>query len=162
MSYDYKPSDERIGVIGRRYSHKISAEIKANKAAAQKSAEEAILRAEARAQEIGTDPREHIIQGSDDRMNAVLYNPEKYDNFQNQNAYREGFINHGNRRIVANLKTITPEELKNIGYNDYLSGIGLDALPDVLSKNFIYLLGYNEAKSKEEFEVYGPQNSKRR
>ena len=162
MSYDYKPSDQRTGVVGRRYSHKISAEIKANKAAAQKSAEEAILRAEARVKEIGTEPREYIMQGSDDRMNAVLYNPEKYDNVQNQSAYSKGFLEHGGRRIVANLKTITPEELMNIGYNDYSSGIGLDALPDVLSKNFIYLLGYNEAKSKEEFEVYGPQKPKRR
>ncbi len=62
-----------------------------------------------------------INQGVADRMKAVLYNPQKYDNPKDQNCYAKGFYENGSRVLYSRLGELSDKELKMIGCNDYYS-----------------------------------------
>lgn len=82
-----------------------------------------------------------IIKGSTDRINGVTYNPNVFEDKHDQEAYKEGFINHGNREILGKLGELTSEQLQKIGTNDYISGISPEEIPDKLKENESYALG---------------------
>lgn len=82
--------------------------------------------------------RKLIAEGSTDRINAVPYDAQKYDSPQAQNAYAEGFFEHGNRELFEKLGSLTEEQLKAIGYNDYISEVDKDSLLEKIKANQAY------------------------
>lgn len=92
---------------------------------------------------------ERISNGSSDRLNAIVFDSNKYFDRKEQEAYTEGFFEHGNRELSANCDSLSPELLKAIGYNDYLSGVDISSLPDRIRKNDFYGEGYLLATIKE-------------
>lgn len=104
-----------------------------------------------------------IIMGSTDRVNAVPYDPNKFESKYDQEAYKEGFIYHGNREILGKMGELTDEQLKKIGTNDYVSGLALAEIPKKLKENEAYTVGqvmgplYSEKSEKQE-----KQNKKHR
>lgn len=91
----------------------------------------------------GYDPKEFILAGANDRLSAIPYNEKRYsENIQNQNAYYEGFYERGSRMLSGNISNLTSEQLKKIGYNDYVSGIVMEALPKDVRNNEFYASGY--------------------
>lgn len=99
---------------------------------------------EERNREIGNneDTGKNIMAGSRDRMLAVLYDANKFSNVTSQNAYKDGFFRHGNNSLLANIDRLSDEALEEIGYNDNLSGVDFDTLPDKIKKNDSYVKGY--------------------
>lgn len=81
-----------------------------------------------------------ILEGSNDRLRAIPYNPNKYENHDDQGAYEEGFYEHGNRQLMGNLDTLSSEQLVLIGKNDYLCGI--KGIPQMIQDNTYYMKGY--------------------
>lgn len=114
--------------------------------------EELDEKTEERTRRVGTNPAEKIIEGSTDRLNAIPYDAEKYVNIssQDQEAYHEGFFEHGNRELNGKLESLTEERLKAIGYNDYISGIDMKKLPGAVRNNPYYNEGYLFALIAEE------------
>lgn len=99
---------------------------------------------EERIRRLGSNPSEKIIEGSRDRINAISYNAEKYKNtsVQDQNAYYYGFFEHGNRELNGKLESLSEEQLKVIGYNDFVSGVDAKKLPETVRNNPYYSEGY--------------------
>lgn len=91
---------------------------------------------------IGEKTSKAIIEGSSDRMKAVMYDKDKYADTREQNAYDEGFFKHGNRELSGNINKLTDEQLKAIGYNDYLSGVDAETLPEIIKTTPAYTEGY--------------------
>lgn len=56
-------------------------------------------------------------------------------------AYKEGFIEHGNREILGKMTDLTNEQLQKIGTNDYVSGIKTEDIPEKIKSNEAYALG---------------------
>lgn len=107
---------------------------------------------EKRTRSLGENPSEKIMEGSDDRLKAIPYDTEKYTNtsVQDQNAYKEGFFEHGNRELNGKLESLSEDQLKAIGYNDYISGIDMKKLPGAVRNNPYYNEGYLFALIAEE------------
>lgn len=83
-----------------------------------------------------------IIQGSSDRIQAVPYDSNKYENIQDQEAYKEGFYEHGTREILGKLEELKKEQLELIGKNDYISEVDPNTLPQDIKNNDAYVQGY--------------------
>lgn len=110
-----------------------------------KTKEETLKKVETRNRELGQNPGMIIKEGSTDRLSGVPYNDNKYDEVTKQNAYREGFFNHGNQEILGKLETLTEADLEDIGYNDCISGVEYQTLPNRVSLNPNYIAGYMKA-----------------
>lgn len=83
-----------------------------------------------------------IIQGSSDRLQAIQYDSEKYENREEQAAYQEGFYEHGNRELLGKLNQLSKEQIELIGQNDYISEVDLNRLPKDIKNNESYTQGY--------------------
>lgn len=79
--------------------------------------------------------------GIDDRMNAIPYDSDKYDDEHDKNNYYEGFFAMGNRALHGRLETLSDEQLQKIGANDYISGVDLNELPEAVKNNTSYIQG---------------------
>ncbi len=64
-----------------------------------------------------------IEEGVNDRLGAVLYEPYKYTGYFERNLYEKGFFENGTRALFARLDKLSPEMIKKIAINDYLSGV---------------------------------------
>lgn len=106
-----------------------------------------LKRISSRKEKVGSyDYTKQVIQeGSMDRLLAVSYDPNKYQDKQMQNAYREGFFEHGTRELFGKLDILSEDELIAIGYNDYFCGIKMSELLDDIRKNDSYASGYLSA-----------------
>lgn len=107
--------------------------------------DEELTRREIRNRTFGNTPQMFIIEGSNDRISGVPYDDNKYSDVIKQNAYRDGFFRHGTQKILGKLEQLTEEDLEDIGYNDYISGVDYQALPDKVSENQNYIAGYLKA-----------------
>ena len=107
---------------------------------------------EKRTRSLGENPSKKIMEGSDDRLKAIPYDTEKYTNtrVQDQNAYKEGFFEHGNRELNGKLESLSEDQLKAIGYNDFISGVDAKKLPETIRNNSYYSEGYLLASIIEE------------
>ena len=149
--FEQSKSESRQGRINQSYRKEIlqkelnNMEIEANRAKQGAKTEE-------RTRRVGTKPAEKIIEGSTDRLNAIPYDAKKYANIssQDQEAYHEGFFEHGNRELNGKLESLNEERLKAIGYNDYISGIDAKKLPTAVRNNPYYNEGYLFALIAEE------------
>lgn len=112
-----------------------------------KGEKERLKRFSKRKEEVGLNDftRKAILEGSTDRLLAVLYVSNKYQDKQMQGAYREGFFDHGTRELLGKLDILSEDELTAIGYNDYLCGIKMDDLAEAVRKNDFYAAGYLSA-----------------
>lgn len=81
-------------------------------------------------------------KGMNDRIEAFPLDLTKYENEQDRNSYRAGFVENGNRILLGNLEKLTESELENYGRNDYISGIDLSEIPDNIKSNPSYTTGY--------------------
>ena len=109
-------------------------------------AEESKRRIGERASRVGVNPRDKINAGSEDRMKGIVYNPTKYANEQDQNAYKEGFFVRGSRILAANLETLEPLEFKRVARSDVLSGAIMTETPLLQTKREVYLKYLEECK----------------
>lgn len=99
-----------------------------------------------RVKEFGTNPRPIIQEGTNDRMEGVVYDPTKYANKQDQNAYKDGFFVRGSRTLAANLENLGPLELKRVARSDVLSGAVMKETPLLKGKKEDYLKYLEECK----------------
>ena len=80
--------------------------------------------------------------GKEARLAAIPLDLNQFMTEEDKNNYRFGFVEYGNRIILGNLDTLTPEQLETYGKNDYISEIDLRELPDAIKKNMSYIQGY--------------------
>ena len=77
-----------------------------------------------------------------DRINAIPYDYDKYEDEIDRNNYHEGFFVMGNRALYAQIEKLSDEQLQRIGANDYISGVNLETLPQSIKDNSSYAQGY--------------------
>ena len=94
-------------------------------------------------------------QGINDRINAIPYDSNKYENELDKNNYHEGFFVMGNRAIHGRLESLSDEQLQKIGENDYISGVDLNELPDAIKNNVSYTQGTIMASIMGEYKGKG-------
>lgn len=94
--------------------------------------------------------------GIEDRITAKVYDEHKYLDEYDQRNYQEGFFTMGNRVIHGKLEMFSDDELKAIGANDYVSGVDINSLPEVVRNNSSYAQGYMMAT------IFGQDNKKSR
>ena len=149
--FEQSKSESRQGKINQSYRKEIlQKELKSIEISAHQA--ELGAKAEERTRRVGTNPSKKIIEGSTDRLNAIPYDAEKYTKIkvQDQEAYHEGFFEHGDRELNGKLESLTEERLKAIGYNDYISGVDVKKLPEAVRNNPYYNEGYLFALITEE------------
>ena len=83
-----------------------------------------------------------IKEGMNARFNAIPYDASKFEDSKKQAAYYEGFYIQGSRLIYANLDTLSEEQLKKIGENDYISGVKPEDTFPKIKENIAYTQGY--------------------
>ena len=142
--YEQSSTEERKGKINKIDRKTISA-LHSYKWMSDEARDKALTKKEERNRKLGCKPGEIIKEGSTDRISAIPYNDSKYSDIIKQNAYREGFFNHGNQELLGKLEILTEEDLEDIGYNDYLSGVEFKALPNKVCLHPNYLSGYMKA-----------------
>ena len=77
-----------------------------------------------------------------DRINAIPYDYDKYEDEIDRNNYHEGFFVMGNRALYGQIEKLSDEQLQRIGANDYISGVNLETLPQSIKDNSSYAQGY--------------------
>jgi len=108
----------------------------------EKNNESTLKKFETRRRLFGNN-KDIIKEGSTDRISAIPYNDSKYNDKIKHDAYKDGFVNHGNQELLGKLAMLSEEELENIGYNDYLSGIvDFKQLPREVRNNQHYMTGH--------------------
>lgn len=98
----------------------------------------------------GTDNRKISIArkvGQFDRVNGNPFDDSWTSDQYERNAYEDGFVMNGNQDLMANLKTMTEEQIAAIAENDYLerSRIPFDSLPEKVKENPLYISYYKNA-----------------
>ena len=87
-----------------------------------------------------------------DRINAIPYDPDKYENEIDKNNYQEGFFAMGNRALHGRLESLSDEQLQAIGANDYISGV---LVSDELKEFFDYIINMvnNDIKGEKVLKI---------
>lgn len=144
--FEQSSSESRQGKINKFSRNKIS-QMEAMFIESEETRNRNNQRQEERTREVGNNETTaiNIISGSRDRMLAVPYNPNIYSDIRAQNAYKDGFYRHGNNELFANIDKLSDEQLESIGYNDNLSGVDLETIPDKIKSNDAYIKGYMSA-----------------
>ena len=94
-------------------------------------------------------------EGMTDRISIIPLDLTKYENEQDKNSYRAGFVENGNRILVGNLEKLSDEQLENYGRNDYISGVKLSEVPDNIKEKTSYSTGYMMASIMDNKKTKG-------
>lgn len=142
--YEQTNSEDKKGKISQ-IDRKSIARYISYKWESDKTREETLIKKGTRNRKLGHNPGIIIQEGSTDRISGVPYNDNKYDEVTKQNAYSEGFFIHGNQELLGKLEILSEEDLEDIGYNDCISGVEYQTLPNKVSLNPNYIAGYMKA-----------------
>lgn len=138
-------NSEGKNIKSNKMDRKIVSDIEYNKWLSDEMRTTELSKIEARNRALGHNPGIIIKEGSTDRLSGVPYNDNKYDEVTKQNAYREGFFKHGNQEILGKLEKLSDADLEDIGYNDCISGVEYQTLPNKVCLNPNYITGYMKA-----------------
>lgn len=161
MSYqdgNVSPGEGLRGNSNTQTRRRIS-EIYANKIASEQVVRRSEERRTNRINQFGNNGERisEIRRGAvQDRLNAVPYNPNKYEDKYDQNNYYEGFFNMGNRALQGQIEQLSDEELQAIARNDYISGVDANSLHESVRNNVSYTEGYMMAS------IFGTEKGKGR
>ena len=139
---DYEQTASEKLKSGRKYTVKQAAEFRARATANDILRERAQKKEKERIEKYGNNGN-YINLVSEDRFNGNHYNNVGTTESE-QKSYATGYYINGERRIMAKLGTLTPEEVQDLGMYEYQIGISLDKL-NLLKSNNNYMAGYMTA-----------------